>query len=215
MAKTILGSLLILVLVMNYGNAIWIEAKAGLAQVLIANAWANTLHTGNIQKPWRWADTWPVARVRHPATNTDLYILEGSTGNALAFGPGHNPNSDLPGEGPSIIGGHRDTHFEFLKDAQLKDELLIQGMDGIWLTYQITDMEVRDSEKQLLMVDQDSDKLYLITCYPFDALLPGGPLRYLVIASPTRQRSQASGQESSRSKSANILNQALSAKASS
>lgn len=194
MAKTSLGLFLALVLIMNYGNAIWIEAKAELAQLLIRYAWASSLHSGEPHKPWNWADTWPVARIRHPASQTDLYVLEGDAGQALAFGPGRQINSDsqdsylsnsyLPSKGPSIIGGHRNTHFEFLKEARLRDELLIQGMDGIWMEYEITDMQIRDSEKQMLIVDSQSNNLYLITCYPFDALLPGGTLRYLVTAVP-------------------------------
>lgn len=170
---------------MNYGNAIWIEAKAELAEFLIAKAWADTLDTGENHKPWNWADTWPVARIHHPASNTDLYVLEGAEGSSLAFAPAHQQGTALPGEGASIVGGHRDTHFEFLRDAQLKDELLIQGIDGYWKKYEISATEVRDSEKQVLLIDQDSRDLYLITCYPFEAVLPGGPLRYLVTASPT------------------------------
>lgn len=169
---------------MNYGSALWIEAKARLAQLLIEQAWEQTLTTGQRQKPWNWADTSPVARIYHPATDTDLYVLEGAEGNSLAFGPGHHQATARPGEGTSIIGGHRDTHFSFLREALLKDELLIQRMDGEWLQYEISDMEVRDSNKQLLVVDRDSHNLYLITCYPFEAIVPGGPLRYMVVAKP-------------------------------
>ena len=28
------------------------------------------------------------------------------------------------------------------------------------------------------------ERLLLVTCYPFDALVPGGPLRYVVVADP-------------------------------
>lgn len=185
MFKPLITIALIGIALMNYGNAIWIEAKAELAEFLIAKAWADTLDTGENHKPWNWADTWPVARIHHPASNTDLYVLEGAEGSSLAFAPAHQQGTALPGEGASIVGGHRDTHFEFLRDAQLKDELLIQGIDGYWKKYEISATEVRDSEKQVLLIDQDSRDLYLITCYPFEAVLPGGPLRYLVTASPT------------------------------
>lgn len=169
---------------MNYGSALWIEAKARLAQVLIEQAWEQTLATGETHKPWSWADTWPVARIYHPPTNTDLYVLEGAEGNSLAFGPGHHQATALPGEGASIIGGHRDTHFKFLREAMLRDELLIQGLNGEWQQYEITNTEIRHSEQEPLFMNENSDTLYLVTCYPFDALVPSGPLRYLVIAKP-------------------------------
>jgi len=169
---------------MNYGNAIWIEAKARLAQVLIEQAWQQTLETGETKKPWNWADTYPIARLHHPATGTDLYVLEGSEGNSLAFGPGHNQSTATPGQGASIIGGHRDTHFSFLREVLLKDELLLQGIDGNWQKYQIDTKEIRHSKKEPLVIDKSSDDLYLITCYPFDSLIPEGPLRYVVVATP-------------------------------
>jgi hypothetical protein len=34
------------------------------------------------------------------------------------------------------------------------------------------------------MAHGTKEKLTLITCYPFDAILPGGPLRYVVEAMP-------------------------------
>lgn len=188
MLKKLAVAALIAIALLNYSNVIRIEAKARLAQILIQDAWAETLSTGEIQKPWHWADTWPVARLRFPnhedgrENNIDLYVLEGAEGNSLAFGPGHHQGTELPGYGASIIGGHRDTHFEFLREAQLRDEFQLQRMDGTWKSYRIEQIEVRNSETQPLLIDQDSDALYLITCYPFDALIPGGPMRYLVVA---------------------------------
>lgn len=183
--KKLITLLLIITATLNYGNALWIGAKAELAQVLIEDAWEKTLESGTDHKPWSWSDTWPVARIHHPASGTDLYILAGIEGNSLAFGPGHHQETALPGEGASLIGGHRDTHFSFLKEAQLKDELLIQGKDGRWRPYEITTAAIKDSEKEPLFIDENSNMLYLVTCYPFDALKAGGPLRYLVTATPT------------------------------
>lgn len=191
MLKKLAVCALVTITIANYSSAICIEAKARLAQILIQEAWAETLATGEAQKPWSWADTWPVARLRFTnhegqiESDIDLYILEGAEGNSLAFGPGHHQGTDLPGYGASIVGGHRDTHFEFLKEAQLRDELQVQRMDGQWKIYEIQTMEVRNSETEPLLIDQDSDALYLVTCYPFDAIIPGGPLRYLVVAKST------------------------------
>ena len=45
--------------------------------------------TGSAVKPWSWADTWPVARIAVPRLGRHAIALAGSSGQALAFGPGH------------------------------------------------------------------------------------------------------------------------------
>ena len=41
-----------------YGT--YIPAKAVLAQYLINDAWNDSIRTGEMQKPWGWADMHPV-----------------------------------------------------------------------------------------------------------------------------------------------------------
>src|SRR5256884_6616698 len=53
------------------GRGAWIQAKAWLAQSLIAHAWARTLSGERQAKPWPWADTWPVARLTVPRERAD------------------------------------------------------------------------------------------------------------------------------------------------
>ncbi len=182
--KKILSALLLLLLCWQWGQAGWIYAKAQLAHSLIQESWQVTITEQAPQKPWSWADTWPVARLQAPGQKKDLYILEGADGSALAFGPGHMQGTALPGQGASVIGGHRDTHFDFLETIKRGDPLIIQNQQGHWKTYHVDRMEVVDSEKQPLHIREDQDQLILVTCYPFNALTAGGPLRYLVIATP-------------------------------
>ena len=99
-------------------EGMWIHAKARLAQVLIESAWQASIMDKQPHKPWPWADTWPVARLT--MNKEERFILEGAQGNSLAFAPGHLQGSVLPGQtGISIIGGHRDTHFEFLEYVKI------------------------------------------------------------------------------------------------
>lgn len=164
----------------SWANGLWISTKASIAQVLIADSW----DSGTISKPWPWADTWPVARLRHD--NQDLYILAGSHGSALAFGPGHVDGTALPGApGVSVVGGHRDTHFRFLDELVTGDTLLLQTPDMSWHRYEIDSIEIVNSEQTpalSLPHLQDGSSLVLVTCYPFVVLAPGGPLRYVVSA---------------------------------
>lgn len=167
----------------HMGDGLWIFAKARLAQYLIADAWQETLATGKAAKPWPWADTWPVARLQATDKNIDLYILEGGQGNALAFGPGHLQGSAYPGAaGVSIVGGHRDTHFRFLQKLQTGDPLLITTRSGRIMYYRVVGQHIANSAHAPLRVTSDESMLLLITCYPFESLRVGGPLRYVVTA---------------------------------
>lgn len=189
---SLISALLVLLIVWQWGNAGWILVKAQLAQWLIAQAWDNSQTPGHelsIQrenpniKPWPWADTHPVARLRMPDEGVDLFVLEGAQGNSLAFGPGHLQGTALPGDGISVIGGHRDTHFRFLKDIQSGDNLYMQTRDGRHLTYRIEQRQVVDSRHTPLQLpDYPDSGLVLVTCYPFDAIDPNGPLRLVVWA---------------------------------
>jgi len=163
-----------------------IKAKAWLAPVLIESAWRETLaRSGTAVKPWPWADTWPVARLRAPAQDVDLMVLAGDSGNALAFGPGHARSSArLGAQGLAVIGGHRDTHFSFLQHLQVGDVLQLQLSAGELRDYRVQSVRVVDANHESLPVTVEQETLLLVTCYPFDALRAGGSLRYAVTALP-------------------------------
>ena len=57
--------------------------------MLLERAFAQTIATGRDSKPWSWADTWPVARIEVKRIGASAIVLAGSSGQALAFGPGH------------------------------------------------------------------------------------------------------------------------------
>ena len=58
--------------------------------------------------------------------------LAGVSGRTLAFGPGHVDGTPLPGDpGNSVLSGHRDTHFAFLRELRSGDILLVStGRDA-------------------------------------------------------------------------------------
>ena len=165
------------------GQGAYIPAKAWLAQELMQRAW---LRTGNGEvraTPWPWADTWPVARLTARSGEVDLIVLAGGSGRTLAFGPGHLSASVMPGEpGNTVIAGHRDTHFRFLKDLQPGELLKLESSKGAHYLYKVVDVDIVDSRKGSLLLDTDTAMLSLVTCYPFDAREAGGPLRYVVTA---------------------------------
>jgi sortase A len=164
-------------------KGVWIEAKAWLAEWLIQLAWQRTLSGERQVAPWPWADTWPVARLDSPRLGVSRLVLHGDSGSTLAFGPGWAEQSTPPGgAGRSFLSAHRDTHFHFLKDLQIGDILKLQDKSGRQTDYRVVEYQVVDRRAGWQIPLSGPQELLLITCYPFDALVPGGPLRYIVRA---------------------------------
>ena len=171
-------------------SAGWIQGKAIIAQQLLNYSWQQTLSDsqnknvkkGSINKPWPWADTWPVAKLLVPEHNIEQIILAGDSGNSLAFAPGYSFASARPNTaGTTMISAHRDTHFNFLKELKLNDTIYIQTADKT-MSYQVYDLQIVDSKIVSLQPNLDKPTLVLVTCYPFESLTPGGSSRYLVYA---------------------------------
>lgn len=110
-------------------------------------------------------------------------VLAGASGRTLAFGPGHVEGTPLPGEaGNAVISGHRDTHFAFLRDLRSGDLLLVRSASRCVERYVVSGIEVVRNKDVRVLLDAGDDRLTLMTCYPFDSPVPGGPLRYVVVA---------------------------------
>jgi len=170
------GSLLV-------GEGAHIHAKAMLAQVLLEQAWDAQRATGTMTRPWPWADTHAIARLTAPAQDARVLVLAGASGRTLAFGPGHLDGSALPGDaGNAVITAHRDTHFGFLRAVATGDALVVERDDGAQRHFRIRETYVADHRTLHLPRDTAVPTLTLVTCWPFDAVTPGGPLRYVVVA---------------------------------
>lgn len=167
----------------TFGWGVYIPAKAMLAQHLLEDSWETMLQEGGISRPWPWADTWPVGRLMWAEQEIDQVVLAGATGRTLAFAPGFLEGTSMPGEsGHVVISGHRDTHFRFLAKLKIGDELALQGVNGTVMNYVVKERAVINVETDEWRFDPTRNALTLITCYPFDALAAGGPLRYRVTA---------------------------------
>ena len=189
---SILVGLLCVISAWEFGSAAYIHAKAGLAQHLVERAWkqsrqAVTSVDGSPRpsqkiRPWPWSDSWPVARLHFPGQGISQVVLAGATGSSLAFAPGWMQASARPGTaGRSVIAAHRDTHFSRLRDLRVGDEIRVETLEGD-AVYRVSDRQVVDASGHRLILDTEASQLVLVTCYPFDAIRPGGSLRYLVIA---------------------------------
>jgi len=195
--STIIIAVLFSISLWQLATAGWIQGKAIVAQQLLNSSWNRTLiNPGKFDsknkkssgqkainnKPWPWADTWPVAKLIVPQHDIEQIVLAGDSGSSLAFGPGHSLESAAPNtRGTTMISGHRDTHFEFIDDVEVNDAIYLQTADKT-TRYQVYDLRIVDSKTYTVQPDTGEQTLVLTTCYPFDAVSSGGSLRYLVFA---------------------------------
>nr|WP_246683963.1 class GN sortase [Labrys sp. KNU-23] len=164
------------------GQGLWIHAKAFLAQILLDRAFDQSVASGAIVKPWSWLDTYPAARIEVPRLGRSAVALEGASGQALAFGPAHVAGTPAAGEeGTAVYAAHRDTHFAFLGEMRLGDEIKVTNRDGIAVRYRVTGHDIRRWDGSGIDPAAPGRHLVLATCWPFNAVT-SGPLRYLVYA---------------------------------
>ena len=182
MPRFILPSLLAVAGLILCGQGTYIHAKALVAQVLLERAFEKTIATGHTTKPWSWADTWPVARIEIKRIHASAIVLAGSSGQALAFGPGHVQGTPDAGEaGVAVYSAHRDTHFAFLKNVAIGDEIDVTRSDGHKFRYRADATSVVRFDASGIDPHKAGHELVLSTCWPFDALTPG-PERFLLHA---------------------------------
>ena len=169
--------------VLSFGHGAYLLAKAQLAQILLERAWARTIHGERDVKPWRWADTWPVARIEFPRQRQSYIVLAGASGRTMAFGPGHVDGTASPEAiGNCVISAHRDSQFAVLRDVEVGDPVVMQTRDGRAVRYRIIAHRIVNKYDSSPLEPSRGRILTLITCFPFDAIRPGGPLRYVVVA---------------------------------
>ncbi len=163
------------------GKALWIPAKATLAQHLLERAWQKTLEEWRGAAPWPWADTWPVARLT--IRGRTLVVLADSGGEGLAFGPTHVAGSAPPGgKGTTVISAHRDTHFAALDTLGRGEVITLEAADGAKRRYRVSGSEVLDNPLLAIAPARAGDALALVTCWPLDGIDPGTRKRFVLHA---------------------------------
>ncbi|MBR1092246.1 class GN sortase [Bradyrhizobium manausense] len=173
---------LALIGVILFGDGAYIHAKAWLAQALLERAFDRSIATGQPVKPWSWADTWPVARIEVKRIGASAIVLAGTSGQALAFGPGHLDQTVQAGErGVAVYAAHRDTHFRFLRNVAIGDIIDVTRNDGRRFRYRADSSTIVRFDASGIDPAATHFELVLATCWPFDAVT-SGPERYLLHA---------------------------------
>jgi sortase A len=162
------------------GQGALIPAKAWLAQILLDRAFATSLASRHAVRPWPWADTMPVARIRVPRLGVEEIVLSGGSGQAMAFGPTLLPGGGRLGErGTAVFAAHRDTHFTFLRDLRPGDLIEVTEVNGRALRYRAGPGRVIRYDAFAVDRNAATPTIALVTCWPIGGE-GHGPWRYVV-----------------------------------
>jgi sortase A len=111
-----------------------------------------------------------LTRIRIPAIDVDVVVVEGVTPSALRAGAGHYPQTPLPCESGNVaIAGHRTTYgkpFGNLDRLKAGDTIELTTPIG-GCVYQITKAPFPVSPNDLSVLDATADRtVTLTTCHP-------------------------------------------------
>ena len=113
-----------------------------------------------------------------------MLVLAGASGRTLAFGPGHLDGS-AHARRSGQCGDHRASRHPLPLPARWSrpaTRSAVERADGGTRHFRIRGSYIADYRELHLPRDTAVPTLTLVTCYPFDALNPGGPLRFVVVA---------------------------------
>jgi sortase A len=110
-----------------------------------------------------------IARVVIPEIGVDKIVVEGVSRSDLRKGPGHYPDTALPGQpGNAAIAGHRTTYgapFHRIDELEVGDEILVTTLQGSF-TYEVTAQQIVRPTDVEVIEDQGDDRLTLTSCHP-------------------------------------------------
>lgn len=122
-----------------------------------------------------------IGRVQVPAMGADYVVLEGTATDTLQRGPGHYPETKLPGQGGTIgIAGHRTTYgapFGAIDDVEEGDEVVLEMPYGTF-TYEVTRTDIVEPTQTEIVRDVGYEQVVLTACHP----LYSAAERYAVFA---------------------------------
>jgi sortase A len=122
-----------------------------------------------------------IGRIEVPAVGIDYVFVQGTDEADLEKGPGHYPDTGLPGQGKTIgIAGHRTTYlapFHDIAEIDVGDEVVLDMPYGKF-RYEVTKTDVVDPSAVEVVDDVGFERVVLTACHP----LYSAAQRYVVTA---------------------------------
>ena len=110
-----------------------------------------------------------IGKILIPSVGISKYVVEGTDAESLRKGPGHYPDTPLPGQhGTSAIAGHRTTYgapFRHLDGVHKGDRIVLEMPYGTFV-YRVERTQVVDDSALWVTKRVDHDRLVLTACHP-------------------------------------------------
>jgi sortase A len=115
------------------------------------------------------SDGGAVAHIVIPKIGVDKIVVEGVSLPQLKKGPGHYPDSPMPGQpGNASIAGHRTTYgapFGSIDQLVVGDEILITTLQGSF-HYVVSEQQIVRPSEVAVLEDKGDNRLTLTSCHP-------------------------------------------------
>ncbi len=133
-------------------------------------------------KLWQFVKHAPLARLSVDRLDLRDVVLAGDGSHEqLALGPTMIKRGTA--ESPvTVLAAHRDTHFAFIRNLQVGDEMTMEYTTGETERYRVVRFETVRWDEFAYPLNPVRPLLALTTCYPFGGTEYGGPLRRVVWA---------------------------------
>jgi sortase A len=111
----------------------------------------------------------PVAKIRIPSIGVNRTVVSGVALSQLKRGPGHYPETPLPGQkGNVAIAGHRTTYgqpFHNIDKVKKGDQIIFDTLQGTFV-YEATDTIIVKPSQTEILEDKGDNRITLIACHP-------------------------------------------------
>ena len=141
---------------------------------LVANREQGELKRAFLDPPRRVLQREPlkgdaIARIDIPGIGVSEYVVEGTDVGSLRKGPGHYPETPLPGEpGTSAIAGHRTTYgapFRKIDEVERGEPITVDMPDGRFV-YRVERTRIVDDQDLSVLEGAGYQRLMLSACHP-------------------------------------------------
>lgn len=109
-------------------------------------------------------------KIKIPKIELELIVNEGADTKTLKQGPGHIPETPLPGDtGRSAISGHRTTYgspFRRIDSLEDGDLIYLETIKGELFIYAVTGLEIVKPQDVYILEGTAKRELLLTSCYP-------------------------------------------------